>query len=76
MRPALLALLLAVAPLGPVAADDSPVMVTVADPFQPNPVAPSASYDVGIDRVVCSILLGVITYDANMLVIRPRRRKA
>ena len=46
MRPALLALLLAVAPLGPVAADDSPVMVTVADPFIELHTGPGRGYPV------------------------------
>ncbi len=45
--------------------------VMVADPFLPNPFSESHKYVVNIDRVVCSILLGVLTYDANLLVIRP-----
>lgn len=48
--------------------------VLVADPLHPNPIATSPLYEVGIERVVCAILLGVITYDANLLVIEPRRR--
>lgn len=48
--------------------------VLVADPYLPNPVATgSLFYAVNIDRVICSILLGVLTYDANLLVIHPRR---
>lgn len=46
-------------------------MVQVADPFQPNPLSGSNMYKENIDRVVCSVLLGVLTYDANLLVIRP-----
>jgi len=45
--------------------------VVVADPFSRNPFAGSTIYHVDKDRVVCSILLGVLTYDANMLVITP-----
>ena len=45
--------------------------VLVADPFKLNPFAGNTIYLVGKDRVVCSILLGVLTYDANMLVITP-----
>ncbi len=45
--------------------------IRVADPLLPNPVAATSIYEVGIDRVVCSILLGVLTYDANLLVIQP-----
>lgn len=49
--------------------------VLIADPLQPNPVAPTQLYPVNIDRVICAILLGVLTYDANLLVIHPRRRQ-
>ena len=49
--------------------------VLIADPLQPNPVASTQSYPVNIDRVICAILLGVLTYDANLLVIHPRRRQ-
>jgi hypothetical protein len=48
-------------------------LVTVVDPMHPNPVAPSHTYDVKIDRVLCAILLGIVTHDANLLVIEPRR---
>jgi hypothetical protein len=48
--------------------------VTVADPYRANPLADDQLYEVSLDRLVCSILLGVLTYDANLLVIRPRRR--
>lgn len=46
--------------------------ILVADPYQPNPVSQSRFYAVNIDRVICAILLGVLTYDANLLVIHPR----
>ena len=46
--------------------------VLVADPYARNPVASRHLYAVNIDRVICSILLGVLTYDANLLVIAPR----
>lgn len=47
--------------------------VMVADPFSPNPFSEGHKYLVNIDRVLCSILLGVLTYDANFLIIRPGR---
>jgi len=47
--------------------------VQVADPLLPNPVAPVQLYEIGIDRVLCAILLGVLTYDANLLIIQPRQ---
>lgn len=44
--------------------------VRVADPFIGNPLAPDSHYyDVGVDRIIRAILLGVMTYDANLLVI-------
>jgi hypothetical protein len=46
--------------------------VLVADPYQANPRR-ERYYEVGINRLICSILLGVLTYDANLLVVTPRR---
>ncbi len=47
--------------------------VLVADPLYPNPLADSHFYEAGIDRVLCAVLLGVITYDAKLLVIEPAK---
>lgn len=47
--------------------------VMVADPFLPNPFSESHHYMIDINRVLCSILLGVLTYDANLLIISPRK---
>jgi len=44
--------------------------VMVADPTHPNPQG-SQVYAVHIDRAIAAILLGALTYDANLLVIRP-----
>jgi hypothetical protein len=49
--------------------------VMVADPFLPNPYSESHHYIINIDRVLCSILLGVLTYDANFLVLMPRNNR-
>jgi hypothetical protein len=46
----------------------------VADPLLPNPVEDSQLYAVSIDRVLCAVLLGVLTYDANLLIIQPAKR--
>lgn len=43
--------------------------VTVADPLQHNPAYMSQYYDVAINRLISSILLGIITYDANLLIL-------
>jgi hypothetical protein len=45
--------------------------VEVADPLHENPGYGGHRYTVTIDRLVGAIMLGVLTYDANMLVIEP-----
>ena len=47
--------------------------VLVVDPYQPNPYGKSHEYWISIDRVVAAILLGIVTHDANLLVVYPRR---
>lgn len=47
--------------------------VRIADPMLPNPmVADSQYYNVSMDRLIAAILLGIVTYDANLLVIEPK----
>lgn len=48
--------------------------VRVADPYLPNPLAEDHYYEVELDRLVCAILLGVLTHDANLVMIEPRRK--
>lgn len=48
--------------------------VLVADPYLPNPLGSQHYYEVGLERLVSAILLGVLTYDANLLIIEPRTR--
>lgn len=48
--------------------------VFVADPLKHNPSGKGQLYEVDIDRLVGSILLGILTYDANLLIIEPRSR--
>ena len=52
--------------------DKSTKTVLIADPFLPNPVSTTQYYRVNIDRLICAILLGIVTYDANLLVIEPK----
>jgi hypothetical protein len=47
--------------------------VGVADPLMENPRFGGHHYRVGIQRVLGALLLGVLTYDANFLVIEPDR---
>lgn len=49
--------------------------VLVADPLEMNPITDSHQYVVDIDRLICAILLGVVTYDANLLIVEPRRTR-
>ena len=44
--------------------------VLIADPYLPNPVGEGHFYAVNIDRVICAVMLGVLTHDANLLVIQ------
>ncbi len=46
--------------------------VVVADPFRENPVSKDNYYSVTVSRLINSIMLGILTYDANLLVIEPR----
>ncbi len=45
--------------------------VLVVDPYHPTPYGPSHYYWISVERVVGSILLGIVTHDANLLVIHP-----
>ncbi|MFW7377676.1 MAG: hypothetical protein ACOH5I_02555 [Oligoflexus sp.] len=46
--------------------------VIVGDPLSPNPLSAEYEYPVEIHHLISSILLGVVTYDANLLVIQPK----
>ena len=45
----------------------------VADPVEPNPLGKDKLYSVGFGRLINSIMLGILTYDANLLVIEPKK---
>jgi len=45
--------------------------VTLADPYQKNPLSSRRLYAVTLDRLVNAILLGVLTYDGNLLIVWP-----
>lgn len=48
--------------------------VRVADPERANPISREPIYEVDVDRLVAAIHLGVLTYDANVLTLRPGSR--
>jgi hypothetical protein len=47
--------------------------VLVADPYARHPYGPSHEYWISIDRVIGAVLLGIVTHDANLLVVHPQR---
>lgn len=55
--------------------DETRRNVLVADPYSANPLSDDHFYTVAFDRLVCAILLGVLTYDANLLIIEPRKAR-
>lgn len=50
--------------------------VAIADPLSSNPLADDQLYTVSYERLIGAILLGIVTYDANLLVIHPRKKDA
>ena len=46
-------------------------MVRVADPLADNPGFEVQGYDIPLARLVPAIMLGVLTYDANLLILEP-----
>ncbi|WP_442506982.1 hypothetical protein SH528x_005860 [Novipirellula sp. SH528] len=49
--------------------------VMLADPLQNNPIAATHLYTAPLSQVAAAILLGIATYDANLLMIRPRNHR-
>ena len=52
--------------------DEDENCVYLADPMEPNPMGKGQVYAVSFPRLVNSIMLGIVTYDANLLVIEPK----
>ncbi len=46
--------------------------VLIADPYLPNPLGEGQFYQQTIDRVLNAVLLGVLTYDGNLLILHPK----
>ncbi len=49
--------------------------VLIADPLKPNPLTSTQHYDVSIYRLVCAIMLGVLTYDGDLLILERKAKK-
>ena len=45
--------------------------VLIVDPYQPHPYGATHEYWISIDRAVGAILLGIVTHDANLLIVHP-----
>jgi hypothetical protein len=45
--------------------------VLVLDPYQPHPYGPTHEYWISAARAVGAILLGIVTHDANLLIVHP-----
>ncbi len=48
-------------------------LIIVADPHRENPISHDNYYKVSSNRLINAIMLGVLTYDANLLIIQPKR---
>lgn len=46
--------------------------VVVADPYPENPYFKNNYYEVGLSHLLSSIMLGMSTFDANLLAIEPK----
>ena len=46
--------------------------ILIADPLRSNPLVSSRYYAVKVHRLIGAILLGTMTYDADLLVIEPK----
>lgn len=56
--------------------DDKTREVQVHDPLYENPYSRNHQYRVSLARLICSILLGTLTYDGNLLIIEPKGKPA
>lgn len=54
--------------------DDKKRSVVVADPHRENPISHDNYYKVSSRRLINAILLGVFTFDANLLIVQPKVR--
>lgn len=45
--------------------------IVIADPLLPTPFSQTHFYAASVFRIINSILLGIVTYDANLLIIEP-----
>lgn len=53
--------------------DDDHRHIVVADPHRENPLSHDNYYKVSSRHLINAIMLGVLTYDANLLIIKPKK---
>lgn len=53
--------------------DEDKNCVYLSDPMTPNPIGKGQVYSVSFTRLINSIMLGIVTYDANLLIIEPMK---
>ncbi len=46
--------------------------IFVADPYKPNPISGTNYYEVDMARLINAILLGISSFDGNLLIIKPK----
>ena len=56
--------------------DEDKNCVHITDPNEPNPLGQGKVYSVSFARLINSIMLGIVTHDANLLIIQPKEKKA
>ncbi|KTD17586.1 hypothetical protein [Legionella jordanis] len=54
--------------------DEKKRLVVVADPHRENPISQDNYYKVSSNRLINAIMVGVLTYDANLIIIQPKER--
>jgi hypothetical protein len=47
-------------------------LIHIADPYKENPLGGANYYTTGVQKLINSIMLGIMTYDANLLILHPK----
>lgn len=55
--------------------DHATQMVTIMDPYPKNPYSKDLKYTISLDHLQTAIMLGVLTYDANLMIITKKKQE-
>ena len=55
--------------------DEQTGQIDIADPLLNNPTNQGQHYQVDFSRLINAIMLGIVTYDSNLLIIEPRTKQ-